>query len=162
MFSAFVVLPAFVRLMLLFPLLLFLFPLFVASTEMFAMIVILIPAVNLVLIITVLAHPLQLMLAEAWRQIPVAYDSPWAVTMKRPVPATITEEVIGVPGIEQVVRQPHRHEKAQCPGENELRIILNPKHRWRSLIPRFMDNDWRGLIAKMDIQIDSNIASVGT
>jgi hypothetical protein len=135
-------------------------PIFLAGTKMLAAVVFLVTPVNDVLLVAALAYPFKLVFAETRRQITMADDSPWSLAMHGPVPSTITEQVVGIPGVEKIVGQADCHKKAECPWQDKLSIILDTKHRRGLMAPLFLNDKLLRLITQVYVQIDSDIASM--
>ena len=130
---------------------------------MSAAIVSFVMAVNSILLVAILAQLFYLVPAKVPRQIPVADGSPRSAAVTRPVPVAVTEEVVGVIHIEEVIGQTHRHIKAQRTGTEEVDIFVDLKTLGSMAINRFTDNDLLPLcIAKVEIDIEPDIFRTGS
>ena len=96
-----------------------------------AVVVIPVVAVDIVLGVAVGPDPLDFVPAQARRQFPVLHCHPWPVAAGRPEPAPVTAEVVAVLHVEEIVRHPHRHVKAELGGVDEIDILFDADDRHR-------------------------------
>jgi hypothetical protein len=130
--------------------------LILTAPEMFTVIMVAVTTIGIMLRIAVCPDPLDLVPPQSGRQVPVTHCIPWAMASMGPVPATIPTQVVAIMQIENIVRHSNRNIKAKSGRIDKVDIIIDEEllDRWSR------DNNLLGLIAKVDIHIDADIACV--